>query len=172
MRSGNAVSSHGGLILFETVYEKRGGLICFDWLLDFLQVDLTSFLASGASFSGLEAAMRATKSRTVDLSPLRGCHLRFPPNMESGVIGLWSFKLHLRVLDLLIPLRQNQSNACVFLWLWISKFIYFVSNLSQTQILIQRNGKRSSECDTGKQKNHSNKRALFGSAWCSPFGRH
>ena len=32
MRSGNAVSSHSGLISFETVYEKRGGLICFGWL--------------------------------------------------------------------------------------------------------------------------------------------
>ena len=29
MKSGNAVSSHSGLISFETVYEKRGGLICF-----------------------------------------------------------------------------------------------------------------------------------------------
>lgn len=29
MRSGNAVSAHSGLISFETVYEKRGGLICF-----------------------------------------------------------------------------------------------------------------------------------------------
>ena len=87
MRSGNAVSSHGGLILFETVYAKRGGLICFDWLLDLPQVDLKSFLASGASSFGREAPKRATKSRQVDLSRLRGCHLRFPPNMESGVTG-------------------------------------------------------------------------------------
>ena len=29
MRSGNTVSSLSGLISFETVYEKRGGLICF-----------------------------------------------------------------------------------------------------------------------------------------------
>ena len=28
MRSGLAVSSHNGLIPFETVYEKRGGLLC------------------------------------------------------------------------------------------------------------------------------------------------
>ena len=82
MRSGNAASSHGGLILFETVNEKRGGLICFDWLLDLRQVDLKSFLASGASLLGLEAAKRATKSREVDLSRLRGCHLRFPPKSE------------------------------------------------------------------------------------------
>ena len=27
MRSGNAISSHSGLIPFETVYEKRGGLL-------------------------------------------------------------------------------------------------------------------------------------------------
>ena len=96
MKSGNAFSSHGGLILFETVYEKRGELICFDWLLDLPQVDLKSFLARGASFLGREAAKRATKSREVDLSRFRGCHLRFPPNMESGVTGLWGFKLHFR----------------------------------------------------------------------------
>ena len=29
MRSGNAISCHGGLILFETVYERRGGLTEF-----------------------------------------------------------------------------------------------------------------------------------------------
>ena len=27
MRSGNAISSHSGLIPYETVYEKRGGLL-------------------------------------------------------------------------------------------------------------------------------------------------
>jgi len=37
--------------------------------LDLLQVDLTSFLASGASLLGREAAKRATKSREVDLRP-------------------------------------------------------------------------------------------------------
>ena len=35
------------------------------WQLDLLQVDLTSFLASGASFLGREPSKRATKSREV-----------------------------------------------------------------------------------------------------------
>ena len=65
-------------------------------MLDLPQVDLKSFLASGASSLGREASKRATKSRKVDLSRLRGCHLRFPLNMESGVTGLWGFKLQFR----------------------------------------------------------------------------
>ena len=65
-------------------------------MLDLPQVDLKSFLASGASSLGREAPKQATKSRKVDLSRLRGCHLRFPPNMESGVTGLWGFKLQFR----------------------------------------------------------------------------
>ena len=109
MRSGNAFSSHGGLILFETVYEKRGELICFDWLLDLPQVDLKSFLASGASFLGREAAKRATKSREVDLSRFRGCHLRFPPNMESGVTGLWGFQVAFSI-------QSSSPGACVMPW--------------------------------------------------------
>ena len=34
---------------------------------------------------GREAAERATKSREVDLSRLKGFHLRFAPKMRSGV---------------------------------------------------------------------------------------
>ena len=34
---------------------------------------------------GREAAERATKSREVDLSHLKGFHLRFAPKMRSGV---------------------------------------------------------------------------------------
>ena len=72
---------------------SRTILICS---VDLLQVDFTSFLASEGSFLGREAAKRATKSGEVYLSRFRGCYLRFPPNMESGVTGLWGFKLHFR----------------------------------------------------------------------------
>ena len=39
---------------------------------------------------GREAAERATKSREVDLSRLKGFHLRFAPKMRCGVTGNWS----------------------------------------------------------------------------------
>ena len=38
---------------------------------------------------GREAAKRATKSREVDLSRLKGFHLRFAPKMRCGVTGNW-----------------------------------------------------------------------------------
>ena len=38
---------------------------------------------------GLEAAERATRSREVDLSRLKGFHLRFAPKMWSGVTCNW-----------------------------------------------------------------------------------
>ena len=41
-------------------------------------------------FLGREAAERATKSREVDLSRLKGFHLRFAPKMRCGVTGNWS----------------------------------------------------------------------------------
>ena len=39
---------------------------------------------------GCKAAERATKSRKVDLSHLKGFPLRFAPKMRSGVTGNWS----------------------------------------------------------------------------------
>ena len=39
---------------------------------------------------GHEAAERATKSREVDLSRLKGFHLRFAPKIRCGVTGNWS----------------------------------------------------------------------------------
>ena len=49
---------------------------------------------------GREAAERATKSREVDLSRLKGFHLRFAPKMTSGVTCNWCLRLHLEVLEL------------------------------------------------------------------------
>ena len=49
---------------------------------------------------GREAAERATKSREVDLSRLRGFYLRFGPKMRSGVTCNWCLGLHLEVLEL------------------------------------------------------------------------
>ena len=42
-------------------------------------------LGREAAVVGREAADRATKSREVDLSRLKGFHLRFAPKMRSGV---------------------------------------------------------------------------------------
>ena len=65
--------------------------------LDLLHVDL---LASGASlFWPPSGRPRATKSREVDLSHLKGLHLHFAPKMGSGVTCIWGFRFHLRVLD-------------------------------------------------------------------------
>ena len=65
--------------------------------LDLLQVDL---LASGASlFWPRSGRPRATKSREVDLSRLKGFHLHFAPTIGSGVTRIRRFRFHLRVLD-------------------------------------------------------------------------
>ena len=40
------------------------------------------------------------KSREVDLSRLKGFHLRFAQNMRSGVTGNWYLGLHLEALEL------------------------------------------------------------------------
>ena len=63
--------------------------------LDLPQVDLMNFRVeyvrpqSGRCL-GHEAAERATKSREVDLSRLKGFHLRFAPKIRCGVTGNWS----------------------------------------------------------------------------------
>ena len=60
------------------------------------------FLRNGVTILGRKAAKRATKSREVDFSPLRGFHLHFPSNMGSGMTGLLGFfRWHLRILHLI-----------------------------------------------------------------------
>ena len=88
---------------------SRTILICS---VDLLQVDFTSFLASEGSFLGREAAKRATKSREVDLSRLRGCHLRFSSSTQTwgealpafGVSGCIFESTRLQWRNVLIPL--------------------------------------------------------------------
>ena len=59
-----------------------------EWV-DLLQVDL---LASGANlFWPRSGRPRATKSREVDLSRLKGLHLHFAPKMGRGVTRIWGF---------------------------------------------------------------------------------
>ena len=64
-------------------------------MIDLPQVDLMNFRVeyvrplSGRCL-GREAAERATKSREVDLSRLKGFHLRFAPKIRCGVTGNWS----------------------------------------------------------------------------------
>ena len=53
------------------------------------------FLRNGATILGRKAAKRATKSQEVDFYPLRSFHLRFPPNMGSGMTGLLGFLSHI-----------------------------------------------------------------------------
>ena len=80
-------------------------------LLDLLQVDL---LASRASLVWPRSGRpRATKSREVDLSRSMGFQLQ----------------------NVLIPLRLNLLNVCVYLHHRRSKFVYFVRKLSLTMIL-------------------------------------
>ena len=62
-----------------------------------------------------EAAERATKSREVDLSRLKGFRLRFAPKMRSGVTGNWSddiWKFNGRKLS--VPFRPKQSSVCAY----------------------------------------------------------
>ena len=77
-------------------------------IVDLPQVDLLNFNfcyvrpkrpKSGveAAVVGREAADRATKSREVDLSRLKGFHLRFAPKTKSGVTCNWCLRLHLEV---------------------------------------------------------------------------
>ena len=62
-------------------------------MLDLPQVDLMNFRVEyvrprSGRFLGREAAERATKSREVDLSRLKGFHLRLAPKMRGGVTGV------------------------------------------------------------------------------------
>ena len=92
------------------------------------------------SFLGCEAAKRAAKSREVDLSHLRGCHLRFAPNMGRSVTRIWGFRSHFRESQTSMAEcidftpKKKQSNACVFLRHRKVKFIYFEQKLSQTKM--------------------------------------
>ena len=72
------------------------------------------------SFLGCEAAKRAAKSREVDLSRLRGCHLRFVPNMGRSVTRIWGFRLHFRecqtsmaeYIDFTLKKKNNRMRVC------------------------------------------------------------
>ena len=64
---------------------------------------------SGRCLGG-EAAERATKSREVDLSHLKGFHLRFAPKMRSGVTCNWSDD----IWKLNVTFRPKQLNVCAF----------------------------------------------------------
>ena len=80
--------------LFMIVRLRRAA--SFHIVIDLPQVDLMNFRVeyvrprSSRCFVGREAGERATKSREVDLSRLKGFHLRFAPKMRSGVTGNWS----------------------------------------------------------------------------------
>ena len=86
------------------------------------QVDLMNFRVEYVrNMLGREAAKRATKWREVDLSHLKGLHLRFPPKMRSGVTCNWCLRLHLEVPELIgegigstptAPIDQN-NRMCV-----------------------------------------------------------
>ena len=74
--------------------------------IDLPQVDLMNFRVEyvrprSGRFSGRDEAERATKSREVDLSRLKGFHLRFAPKMRDGVTCNWSddiWKLNVSLL--------------------------------------------------------------------------
>ena len=89
--------------------------------LDLPQVDLMNFRVeyvrplSGRCL-GREAAERATKSREVDLSRLKGFHLRFAPKMRCGVTGNWSDDIwKLNGGNNRFSFRPKQSYVCTFL---------------------------------------------------------
>ena len=71
------------------------------------------------SFLGCEAAKRVAKSREVDLSHLRGCHLRFAPNMGRSVTRIWGFRSHFRESQTSMtecidftPKKNNRMRVC------------------------------------------------------------
>ena len=110
--------------------------------LDLPQVDLMNFRVeyvrpqSGRCYF---VAKRATTSREVDLSHLKGFHLRFAPNMRCGMTGNWPddiWKLNgIKWGKLLVPFRPKISYVCAFLLCQKSKFVYSVLKLLRTKIL-------------------------------------
>ena len=78
-------------------------------------------------FLGREAAERATKSREVDLSRLKGFHLRFALKMRGGVT--WNLEV-----ECYIP-TKTISNVCAFLLLRqkgkLNLFTLFLSDSEQ-----------------------------------------
>ena len=88
---------------------------------------------------GCEAAERATKSREVDLSHLKGFYLRFAPKMRSGVTCNWCLGSHLEVLELnggKTPIDQNNRTCVRFSCVdRKSKFVYSVLKLLRRKIL-------------------------------------
>ena len=65
---------------------------------------------------GREVAERTTKSREVDLSRLRGFHLRFAPKMRSGMTGNWSDDIwKFDGGNNRFSFRPKQSYVCAFL---------------------------------------------------------
>ena len=97
------------------------GYVLFIIHKDLPQVDLMNFRVeyvrplSGRCL-GREAAERATKSREVDLSRLKGFHLRFAPKMRCGVTGNWSDDIwKLNGGNNWFSFRPKQSYVCAFL---------------------------------------------------------
>ena len=65
---------------------------------------------------GREAAERATKSREVDLSRLKGFHLRFAPKMRDGVTCNWiiatkTISIDLKVCAFLLLHQKGRLNS-------------------------------------------------------------
>ena len=82
-----------------------------------------------------EAAERATKSREVDLSPLKGFHLCFAPKMRSGVTGNWSDDIWMAEI---IDSIQTKTIVCVCVspaWKEQTKCVYSVLKWLRTKIL-------------------------------------
>ena len=58
--------------------------------------------------------------------------------MGSVVTRIWGFRFHFQWRNVLIPLRLNLLNVCVYLHHRRSKFVYFVRKLSLTMIFGER----------------------------------
>jgi len=87
---------------------------------------------------GREAAEQATKSQEVDLSRLKGFHLRFVPKMRSSVTCNWCLRLHLDWVEwqkVSVPLQPKQLNMCAVLLRRKIKFVYSILKWLRTKIL-------------------------------------